>query len=98
MKRSWMVRLRPPSGVAKGELGLWWAILRQAARDVLVSRNYTLAEEALSFLRGSGKFLYRSLFGIPEQATEEELKRLVTESRALGLKSRVGQDTDPSRI
>ena len=71
----------------EGEARLWWAVIRQAARDVLNLRE-SMAMDAAEYLRYSGAYLVEALFAIPVEETNKELARLITRSRALRKYSR----------
>ena len=75
---SWLLRLRPP-GHKKSppELLIWWAVTRQAARDLAFSYESN-ALDALEFLRSTGKWVAVELFGIPSDEYEHGVIDLVT--------------------
>ena len=78
MVRSWLLELEPPYNrkPTNGELRLWWAMIRLAAKDVLDGHE-SLALDGLEFLRLSGLWLGTTLFQIPEEEWKHEVVALV---------------------
>ena len=91
---SWLLSPSPPIpaednglGWTEGEARLWWAVIRQSAKDVLNLRE-SMAMDAAEYLRYSGSHLVEALFGIPTEETNKELARLIVRSRGLRKYSR----------
>ena len=70
-------------GWKRGEVLLWWAVVRQAAHDVVCNTSESVAFDAAEWLKDSGAPLLEGLFGIPEETTRAELARLIKRSTAL---------------
>lgn len=81
---SWLLAPYPPAGRCSGEALLWWAALRQAARDLRYEHE-SLALDALEFLRVTGVWLAERLFEIDGDEFKREVTRLVLlRARVLG--------------
>lgn len=86
---SWLLSKTPPLppeenglGWAPGDAALWWAVVVQAARDVLTLRE-SEALDAGEFIKDSGCYLLEALYGVPVEHTRAELARLILRSPAL---------------
>ena len=77
---SFLLKKHPPTGPAAKEARVWWAVLRQAAHDV-VHGDRTEAWDGAEFLRYTGWWLAESLFNIPYEDTQKELLKLMRLSR-----------------
>ena len=91
---SWLTRSSPPLapednglGWSKGEASLWWAVIRQSAKDVLTLEE-SEALDAAEFLKDSGAYLVEALFAIPPEETRKELAHLIKKSKHLSEKVR----------
>jgi len=73
---SWLLRKRPPIRCASPELAVWWAVTRQAARDLVFSYESD-ALDALEYLRGTGRWVCTELFGVPMSIYETAVVELV---------------------
>ncbi len=69
-------------GWSAGEARLWWAVVRQAAHDVLKLPE-SEALDAAEYIKDSGSHLVEALFAVPVSETRKELARLITRSRSL---------------
>lgn len=77
MTRSWLTHSHPPCpGPLSKEQRLWWAIVRQAARDV-VRGHESLAWDGAEFLATTGAWLLDTFFGVAQTKTKQELVRLM---------------------
>lgn len=90
---SWLLSKHPPFDPKDNGLGwdpgdalLWWAVVVQAAHDVL-SKSETTALDAGEWLKDSGAHLVEALYGIPVTQTREALARLI--QRSPGFKRRL---------
>lgn len=86
---SWLLTPNPPLapgdnglGWSEGEARLWWAVVWQAAADVL-ELDETPALDAADFLRSTGAHLNEALWGISVEETRKELVRLMKSNPAL---------------
>lgn len=91
---SWLTQAEcpiPPEanglGWDPGEARLWWAVIRQSAKDVLTLPESD-ALDAAEFLRYTGVHLVEALFAIPVEETNKELARLIKASWSLSEKVR----------
>jgi len=69
-------------GWPPGEARLWWAVVRQSAKDVLTLPE-SEALDAAEYIRYSGCYLLDGLFAIPVEETNKELARLIKLSPSL---------------
>ena len=71
-----LLRRKPPKTNAplSFERGLWWAVIRQAARDLRYAHK-SEALDALEFLRSTGLWLSGEMFSVPG----DDYKQAVTE-------------------
>ena len=80
MPKSWLLRKRPPHprlppSVSAADRRLWWAICRQAARD-LVGGHASVAWDAAEFLANTGVWLCEWLWEVPQAKTSAEIVAL----------------------
>lgn len=78
MDDSWLLNGKPPYGYggSEGTRRLWWAVIRQSARDVRYSHK-SQALDALEFLKETGLWLSQDMFSIPEDEYKHEVARVV---------------------
>lgn len=86
---SWLLTTDPPLrpednglGWSRGNALLWWAVMNQAAEDVLTLPQSD-ALDAAEFLKDTGALLIHALYAIPVEETRKELARLIKKSPSL---------------
>jgi hypothetical protein len=68
---------------AQPELKLWWAVIRQAAKDLRYGDRLT-AEEALSFLADSGLWMLTEFYEFSDDDARRAIVALVAPRRDAG--------------